>query len=1139
MKMRHLIISILSVIMTFCSLFSSAAAAKNPIHIAIVCPLTGDYLTAGESMIRGVKFYIDKINKGGGISGRKIILDIYDDKSKAVDAVKCARKIVQDNRAVAVIGHYFSSCSIAAGKIYKEHGIPAVTPCSTNVDVTIDNKWYFRTHFNDKFQGRFLAYYSNKILERNAVSIIYEDKPYGSGLADEFEKTSKDLGVTIKARLKLKIEDSPEKNETSILQIANKLSKLDDAGMIFLATHANEGAKLLKQIRDAHIKNAIITPDSFNSETFIQKISEYDKEKGYMGYYSNGILVTSPLVYDIASDQVQLFKQEYMEKHAKSSPDWRAVTACNAAMVIKYAIEKKIQENRGSIEDDRRKIRDCLAGIDNITKSIAGLDGPIYFDHNGDQAKTITIGEFKKLNIISSLIQLQIINNLKEVPKLSDTIWKERILLIDEQYMYKTNIAYAGVELNEITDFDFNKSTCSLDLNLWFRFYGKSHQEGNLDNFIFMNAEKITTLEKLDERFDNLNTYILFHLKGIFKTDFLPSRVGFGEHVVGISLRHKELSRNNLIFVVDDIGMGLTRDASLTSILNKKRVARNIKEWTMKQAVLFQDTIEETSLGNPDYLSVPGGKIQFSRFNLKVLVKKNKLGIRRIFPQKVAMYLLIICTGLILVLSFTGNMNFFTPFVSFIWLVKATMAGIILLAAEVIMIDWLQNEAGKFALALNQKIFDILYWVVPAFLIIQAVKHFIWTPLEIKTGNKIPNIMRFFVSGFIIVLTCFGITAFVFGHKVTGLLATSGVVAMIIGLAIQINISNIFSGIALNLERPFRIGDRVRIGDNQEGTIIDVNWRATRIQTGDNCVCSIPNSTVSETIIHNFDYPDEVFSLSINVFVDPALRPFRVQKILEDAVLSSHGVLKTPAPTVRFIEVGEWAARYSLSSSYKNYGEKAAYTEFLWESIWKHMNIAGIEFARHDRNFINLEKRRIKKHTDAPDILLNKLEIFKSFTEDSIMYLAQKIKLNHYPKGSIVVQEGDWGDSMFIIAEGIISVRTKLETGSDFDERFEVARVSAGDVIGEMSLLTGEARTASLLCLTETVLYEISKEDISPIMQQYPEMAEHLAVMLTERKIKTQATKGKYYFEKSEKEKNDIRLSYIAKLKNLFLKKQS
>ena len=129
----------------------------------------------------------------------------------------------------------------------------------------------------------------------------------------------------------------------------------------------------------------------------------------------------------------------------------------------------------------------------------------------------------------------------------------------------------------------------------------------------------------------------------------------------------------------------------------------------------------------------------------------------------------------------------------------------------------------------------------------------------------------------------FGAIAFVYDYRLTGLLATSGVVAMIIGLAVQLNITNIFAGVALNLERPFLIGDWVMIHgrtpdpDNGViGQVIDINWRTTRLRTADDTEIVIPNGIISEKTITNFMHPNELSRFELDFTVDQAAKPERV-----------------------------------------------------------------------------------------------------------------------------------------------------------------------------------------------------------------------------------------------------------------------
>ena len=212
-----------------------------------------------------------------------------------------------------------------------------------------------------------------------------------------------------------------------------------------------------------------------------------------------------------------------------------------------------------------------------------------------------------------------------------------------------------------------------------------------------------------------------------------------------------------------------------------------------------------------------------------------------------------------------------------------------------------------------------------------VLKIFVWKPIERSTGNEIPGLL---ISTCVLpdlALASFGILAFVFDMKVTGLLATSGMVAAIIGLALQMNLSNIISGITISLEKPFKIGDWVQIGD-QEGKVLETNWRTTRLETRDECVICIPNSVVSDSHIHNYHYPDDLFLLDLSVQIDVGHRPERVEKILLDAMMDIEGILKDPAPSVDVV-MENWSVTYTLNFAVRDYEKRDEFITLAWKYV--------------------------------------------------------------------------------------------------------------------------------------------------------------------------------------------------------------
>ncbi len=169
---------------------------RESVQIAVVGPISGDGAKTWNLTIQAIKLYLDTINNKEKID-KKIVLKVFDDQNNPVLAKAKAIKIAEQNQAVAVIGHDYSSCSISGGEIYHKYGIPAISTSSTNVKVTENNPWYFRTTFNDNSQGRLLANYAKNVLGYNTVSIIHKDRTAGNYLAQVFRENAIELKMLV------------------------------------------------------------------------------------------------------------------------------------------------------------------------------------------------------------------------------------------------------------------------------------------------------------------------------------------------------------------------------------------------------------------------------------------------------------------------------------------------------------------------------------------------------------------------------------------------------------------------------------------------------------------------------------------------------------------------------------------------------------------------------------------------------------------------------------------------------------------------------------------------------------------------------------------------------------------------------
>jgi small-conductance mechanosensitive channel len=208
------------------------------------------------------------------------------------------------------------------------------------------------------------------------------------------------------------------------------------------------------------------------------------------------------------------------------------------------------------------------------------------------------------------------------------------------------------------------------------------------------------------------------------------------------------------------------------------------------------------------------------------------------------------------------------------------------------------NRLGLFLFAqtsgsmhLPSELFGIAWWVLGAWLIRSLLALILRR--TIFPNDYQPHARRLFAdlaSGMLYIVAFVGIMDTVLKQPISAFLATSGVIAIVLGLALQNTLADVFSGLAINIERPFGAGDWITMNDNVEGQIIEIDWRATRIRTFANDMVVIPNSVIAKAIVTNHRKLNEPHISSLSLKIDASLSPASVIKALESAASASPGV---------------------------------------------------------------------------------------------------------------------------------------------------------------------------------------------------------------------------------------------------------
>ena len=284
----------------------------------------------------------------------------------------------------------------------------------------------------------------------------------------------------------------------------------------------------------------------------------------------------------------------------------------------------------------------------------------------------------------------------------------------------------------------------------------------------------------------------------------------------------------------------------------------------------------------------------------------------------------------------------------------------------------------RFASTTVTRIFDLAWWLVPAVLREpgESTDSSGGLPRS-RTGQPVPTLLEVVGGGADLSAgAVFGAVAFVYDYRLTGILATSGVVAMIVGLAVQLNITNLFAGVALNLERPFRVGDWVMIHgrtpdpeDGVIGKVIDINWRTTRLATTSDTEIVIPNGIISEKTITNFMEPRAESRFELSFTVDQRVSPERVTQVMSgalDELLANDEkpFVRDPRPKIRINRVTENGVEYVIR--YRLLPRDLSPNEgrhLVNEAVVRHLRRAGIDLAYPRRVY---ETRSPEQGAEAP-----------------------------------------------------------------------------------------------------------------------------------------------------------------------------
>lgn len=417
-----------------------------------------------------------------------------------------------------------------------------------------------------------------------------------------------------------------------------------------------------------------------------------------------------------------------------------------------------------------------------------------------------------------------------------------------------------------------------------------------------------------------------------------------------------------------------------------------------------------------------------------------------------------------------------------IFLILLTIA---LLQADIVPYQPLALTGSPFRDAVHA-LLKIAWWLLTAWFLVGVLRAF----LVFQRSPREAKLLQDLLAGLIYLAAVFAIITYVFDLPIQGLLATSGVVAIILGLALQSTLGDVFSGIVLSFSRPYRPGDWISIEGGTDGRVIELNWRATYILTARRDLAILPNSTIAKSKIVNVSSPSGLHGTTVTVQVDAQTPPSRCREILEHAIRNSRLIVATPAPTITIKTINASYAEFEIAFFVEELASTVKAQNELFDLIYRHLAAADIDLAVPQ----NGRKRRT-----GVERLLELVDIFATFTPEQRGAIAAKLKPRSYDEGETLFEPGIVLQSLFIIGNGVVSF-----THEGIEGEMELLRLGPGDHFGEIGMLTGAAAIAKISALIPTTVYELAKADLTPILAAQPQVSQELCRALARRQAANQ-----------------------------------
>lgn len=377
---------------------------------------------------------------------------------------------------------------------------------------------------------------------------------------------------------------------------------------------------------------------------------------------------------------------------------------------------------------------------------------------------------------------------------------------------------------------------------------------------------------------------------------------------------------------------------------------------------------------------------------------------------------------------------------------------------------------------------------------------------------SLPKILQDVLMGAAAIAALFAVITRV-GYDLSGLLTTSAIVTAVLGLALQDTLGNVMAGLAVQSDNSIRVGDWIQVGQIA-GRVTEIRWRYTAVETRNWETVYLPNGTLVKnqvTVLGRRNDKPLRWRRWVYFNIDFRYLPTEVVRVVETALRNApiERVAAEPAPQCIFIDMHESYARYAIRYWLTDPAADDSTDSVIRVRLTYALKRAGIPLSMPAQAiFVTEESHERKVEKSEAELTrrreaLARVDIFRDLSHGDRERLAASLHYVPFATGEAITRQGAEAHWLYLLVAGDVSVRVRSESG----EEREVSHLCGGSFFGEMSLLTGARRTATVVALSEVECYRLDKAAFEQVVRDRPQIAESVAELLARRRMEITAVR--------------------------------